>query len=324
MLYLESNTIRKEDSNNLLTPDIIKYLNDSLSKLSIAILKELYNSPQIQQKTLAANIHTSPSSLSNIITRLEAIQPQLIKTERVGRSKYYALTEIAELFVTQELLPKTAKIRPFTPYPQEDLTNSTLRIIYQFQKTAGQDWEILFDDMLSGNTQTAIANQELNDLYVDFINNVTQLKILHQTSSINEILTTLGNSILIRRLEHYLNDTLKNYYILEPLFKLAKQDYEMAAMSIDYIFAEIYPSYFPLSVSLNSPKDTLFSEEQYLKIFHELVKMFNEFNVYHGDKAKILEHWKTKYCSTNLSLTYIAEKCSNILAQNLNNLTVCH
>lgn len=324
MIYLESNTIRKDTSNNLLTPDTIKYLNDSLSKLSIAILRELHDSPQIQQKTLAANIHTSPSSLSNILSKLEAIQPQLIKAERVGRSKYYALTEIAELFVTQELLPKAAKIRPITPYPQEDLANNTLRIIYQFQKIAGQDWEILFDDMLSGNTQTNTINTELNDLYADFMNNVTQLKILHQTSSIHEILTALGNNILIRRLEHALNKTLENYYILEPLFKLAKQDYEMATLSIDYIFAEIYPSYFPLSLSLNSPKDTLFSEEQYLKIFHEFVKMFNEFNVYQGDKCKILEHWKTKYWSTNLSLTYIAEKCNNILSRNSNNLTVCH
>lgn len=317
MIYLEDNTIRKDTSFCELTPDIIKHLNNSLSKFSIAILKELYTSPQIQQKTLAANIHTTPSSLSNILSKLETIQPQLIQTERVGRSKYYALTEIAELYVAQELLPKAAKIRPFTPYPQEDLTNSTLRILYQFQKTAGADWEILFDDLLSGNTQTSTTNHELNDLYVDFLNNMTQLQILHQLSSIREVLTALGNSILIKRLEHYLNDTLKNFYILEPLFKLAKQDYELATLSVDYIFAEIYPSHFPLTVSLSSPKDTLFSEEQYLKLFHEFVKMFNDFNQKQGDKRKALEHWKTKYCSTDLLLTYIAEKCSNIFIQNL-------
>ncbi len=316
MLYLEDNTIRKETSFQQLTPDTIKYLNASISKLGVAILKELHASPQIQQKTLAASIHTSPSSLSNILNRLEAIQPQLIKTERVGRSKYYALTETAELYVSQELLPKASNIHPFTPYPQGDLTNDTLRILYQFQKTAGQDWEIFLDDLLSEDKQTTITDNELNDLYLDFMNNVTQLQILHQISSIHEIMNALGNSILIKRLENYLSRTLKNFYVMEPLFKLAKQNIETAIQSIDYIFAEIYPTCFPLQASSTFTVDMFFSEEQYLRIFRELLKMSNEFLKYQGDKTKALSHWKLKYCSTDFSLTYIAEKCYSIFIRN--------
>lgn len=317
MIYLENSIAQEATSSSQLSLDTIKYLNASLSKLSVTILKELYVSPKIQQKTLAANIHTSPSSLSNILSKLEIIQPQLIESKRVGRSKYYSLTEIAELYVVQELLPKTSKIHPFTPPQQADLTTDTLNILYLFQKTAGQDWEILFDDMLSKNTQSTINNSELQDLYMDFMNNITQLRTLQQTSSIHEIEAVLGNNILIKRLENHLNNTLTNFFIMEPLFKISKQNFEMAIQSIDYIFAEIFPdSFHKLTVSLAVPIDTLFSEQEYLRIFREFLKMSNEFNHYQGDKQKAIEDWKYKYCSTDLCLTYIAEKCYLIYALN--------
>lgn len=159
----QSVAINTSNLHNSLTPDVIDYLNSSLSKLGVSILRELYRSPQMQQKNLAASIHTSTTSLSNILSRLENIQPQLLVSERVGRSKYYSLTEIANSYVVQVILPQTNKIHTFSSRSQRDiLISETLKAFYQFQDTAGSEWDIILDDLLLSNSDINLSKK--NDI----------------------------------------------------------------------------------------------------------------------------------------------------------------
>lgn len=300
-------------SYQMLTPDITAILNNNISKLGRNALKELYQAPQMQQKTLAANLHISPSSLSNLLNKFAVITPQLLEITQTGRSKFFKLTDIAEEYVRQEILAKPSVIHPFPPQQQKDLRESALHILSQFQATAGRDWQIVLDDMMIGSSPANENNiTMLNELYGNFLENMKQLRMFKQFPAIQEIQDALGNSILVRRLETLLDGMLKGYNTMEPLFMLTKQDHELSIQFIDYAFTEIRPYYFPASICPMSAQNRPIDGEQFIKIFYELTTMANEFKNFQGDKQKALEHWRKKYCSSNLSLSYIAEKCYTI------------
>lgn len=308
-------TSKENISFSTITTDIINSLNATLSKQSIAILKELYYSTKMQQKALAANIHTSPSSLSNTLSRLETIDPQLLKSERIGRSKYYSLTEIAESYIEQGIPHKIATIHTFASASQEkSLVNDTLYILHQFQKTAGHEWYLILDDMLS-NKDNISANtsegNELNHLYRNFVNNMKQLQKLENIPAIHEVQSILGDKTLIKRLEKLISNELKHYYALAPLFKLEKQNPEKAFLYTDNLFLQIEPNLFKsLDPSLfEENKNIPISEEQYNKIFDEFVNLKNDFINYQGNKIKAVQNWKNIYNVNSTLLYYIAEKC---------------
>lgn len=308
------------DNDSVLTKENIITLRTLLSKQGNAILKALYESPEMQQKNLAVSIHTSPASLSNIINKLETIEPRLLKGERIGRSKFYSLTDTAIKYVESELLPKED---PVTPKPkihhfdsssyEESLTDETLHYLNLFQQTAGNEWFMVLDDLLSGITDVNKTSDELYDRYKDFMESLTRLRIQQKNTAIRKIYDVIDNQILIKRLSQYLDEELKDLYVLEPLFDLEKQDSEQAHVLIDYIFFDLRPSIFV-------PADTIQLEtfsittEQYYAIHYQISKMINEFRTLGGNKTKAVMKWKDRFHSYNASLHHIASNCFTIYA----------
>lgn len=303
------------DSNNgsLLTKEVILMLNASLSKQGTAILKALYESPEIQQKNLAVNIHTSAASLSNIISKMEAIQPSLLKSERIGRSKFYSLTDTAIAYVESELLPKekpaSPKIRPFNSSSLEDaLINETIHFFERFQNAAGREWFMILDDLLSGIMELNQLSGELYDGYMRFMESLIQLRIQQKSIAIRRVYDVVNNNILIKRLERYLDRELKELYVLEPLFDLEKEDFERACALIDYIFCELRPMIFG-SAGILYLEEYSITVEQYYAIHHQISSMINQFLEFHGDKTKAVAYWKEEFHAYNASLRYIASNC---------------
>ncbi len=309
---MESYATQENISYNQLTPDIIDTLNDSLSNLCITILKELYHSSKLQQKHLAANVHTTPSSLSNTITRLESIQPQLLKSERIGRSKYYSLTEIAKLYVSQEILPKPGSLHVLSGPSVVSLMQDTLDILHQFQKVAASDWDYVLATLLFDKTEEYDKDGELFTLFEDFIQNMLQLRIRDNRKSIYEIQQILNNKILTDRLDIYLDKKLERYLALEPLFKLGKRDYRKATQLIDYFFTQIDSELFRPSESKSQFDNLPVSKEQADAILHEFVRMKGEFLEFKGDKLAAEQKWEAEFYSTSTLIPYISEKCFSI------------
>lgn len=316
---METSAITVNYSSQL-TPDIINYLNNSLSKFCVAILRELYNTPQMQQKTLAANIHTSVTSLCNILGRLEEIRPQLLVSERVGRAKYYSLTEIANLYVAQIVLPQTAhphKIHKFSTLSQENtMFSEATNAFYRFREAAGKDWDLILDNILFYLSQDhkqellSFETDELFNLSLDFLNYIKKLKVLNETTTLHEIYDILGQSLLIKRLEKYLSKELQDFYALKPLFEIEQQNYVKAIQIIDQIFIELDPN-TPVSRNTATAYSDILSPEQYMQIFHQICMMRKDFseNMSQNNKNTILQHWFTIYPVQSYCLPYIAEKC---------------
>lgn len=303
--------------NNLLTPELTRYYNTVLTKPDIDILMELLNSPQTQHKVLAANLHTSTNSLSNRFSRLENIEPTLIITERIGRTKYYSLSEIAQAFMKQQFSSKSDRIRVFTAIPQDDaLLSDTLKILERFQRVAGEGWDEIMDDILSGKivlNENDEKSSEMKALYEDFIANLKELHILGKTVYIQNVYNALNQNVLIRRLKKLINNELNGYHALEPLFKLGQQNFEKAYILIDYAFSQIDPVAFKLSGSMESIQNLMLSSDQLNSIVCAILKMLNELRELNGNVTLAVSHWKEAYLSNNSTILYrIADKCYTI------------
>lgn len=308
---------KKDTANrvNSITQSTVNELNAALSKTGKSVLYTLYQNPRIQQKVLAVNINTSAASLSNLLSKLEAIRPTLLNIEQAGRSKYYSLTNIAEQYVCRELMPKgTYHINTFFTVPAgASLLDETMEIIYQFQNLAGSEWLLILDNLLLNGADTSEAEDELINLYIQFTNNMKQLYLQKETLSIHKIYDKLSNNILVSRLENYLEHNLKDSHALMPLFDLEKQNPLKAVELINYVFAEMKPRIFGKDdLSLFPNNDLPVSEEQYHAIFHQITMMANEFFNRHEPKLQILKNWEKAFCTSNIALSFIAEKCNTI------------
>lgn len=313
----EANALEKTNANRVIsiTQSTINELNAALSKTGKSILLTLYQTPQIQQKVLAANINTSAASLSNLLSKLEAIRPALLNIEPEGRSKYYSLTGIAEQYVCSELISKgTYHINTSFAVPADtSLLDKTLEVLYQFQKLAGSEWRLILDSMLLNGTNTNETSDGLTNLYSQLINNIKQLYLQKESQSIQKIYGELSDNTLISRLKDYLKQNLKDPHPLLPLFDLEKQNPQKAIELINYIFAEMKPQIFEKDdLSLFPNNDLPVSEEQYLAIFHRLSMMANDFFNQHETKLQILKKWEKTFSATNITLYFIAEKCNTI------------
>lgn len=317
---MDTNTASQEynsiNGSILLTPELVRYYNSTLTKPDIDILKELLHSPQTQHKVLATNLHTSTNSLSNRFNRLEGIQPTLVMSERIGRTKYYSLTEIGQTFVEQQFTPKNNLIHTFTKTTQNDaLLNDTLKILARFQQVAGAEWDVLMDDILSGKTipnEKEEESDEIKTLYEDFITNLKNLHILGKTSCIQEVYNMIGQNVLIYRLKEFLDNELTNYHTLEPLFRLERQNFEEAFLLIDYAFSQINPIVFKPFDNMQSIRNLMLSKEQINNVICTILSMVNEFRTYNGDTTLAVNHWKETYLTTGVTLYHIADKCYTI------------
>ena len=317
---MDINTASKEYSSIsgsiLLTPELARYYNATLTKPDTDILRELIYSPQTQHKVLATNLHTSTNSLSNRFNRLENIQPALIITERIGRTKYYSLTEIGRAFVEQQFPTKSNLIHTFAKPSQDDaLLNDTLKILARFQQVVGAEWDVIMDDILSGKAiiyEKDEKNDEIKTLYEDFIFNLKNLHILGKTSCIQDVYNTLSQNVLVHRLKEYLDNEMTDYHALEPLFKLERQNFEDAFLLIDYAFTQINPAIFKPFGSMNSIQSLMLSKEQINSVICTILGMVNEFRNYNGNTILAVNHWKETYLSTGVTLYHIADKCYTI------------
>lgn len=285
-------------------------IKKSLSKSSAKILLEIYRSPHIQHKALAAKMHTSSSSLCNILRRLEKISPSLIKAERHGRTKYYSLSETAAQYVEDQLLFSAISIQTTNASSQNNSGfNEALQILQQFQSAAGQSWHIILDDFLSGKGD---QHSSLYILYMDFVNQMIQLTVDDKFDSIQEVYAALHQNILIERLKNCITAELEDYYALKPLFNLESQNPEYAILLIDYIFTRIRPDVFKGTDFPVSLRTIPLTQSAYQKICFKFREMINSFFNCQGKKTIALEQWKHDFLSCSFSLYYIAEKCHTI------------
>lgn len=300
------------DSEPVLAPSDIHSLNTTLSKTSKKILIALYHSEELPHKSLAADLHTSPTSLSNIIARMRSVVPSLLESKKSGRTVFYSLSPIARLYVEQELAPNGAAAS-FKVLSRGNLKNMALERLYQFQDITGKEWDVKLDDMLSDSIQKEnFGNRLYNNIYRDFTDYMTQLKLQNDYDSITLVYSALENPILIKRMKNFLSKRLEAYDDLLPIFELEKKDISRTCMLIDYIFTQITNNIFKSFDIMRHSTDFPITKEQYSLIGARINTMINELFQYEGNTQKAINDWTNRYFVINASVHYIIEKCNTV------------
>lgn len=307
-----------------LSQELIDYYNTSLTKTYMQILKILHQTPHIPQKVLAVSANTTPTSLSNLLTRFTNIEPPLLNIEKSGRTKYYSLTPIGKSYVTHELLEnevtpneesqnEESKIHTFTRESDSDpLLSETISVFSQFKNLAGDTWYILMDDLITERRQNVSVS--LNYLYQMFIKNILEIARQNDQNALRQIDFMLNEPILTQRLKEHIEKVLGNYFALKPLFLLARDNEKAAFRIIDDIFTQIAWDTYGTSASTPSVyyKDYM-TESEYHKTFYIITLMLNDAKSTKDDKHTLISKWESEYQDTNVCLLYIAEKCFTVL-----------
>lgn len=305
-------------SNSMLTEEISAYLDQTLTKMQLTILKILYENRELQQKALAISANTSATSLSNHLNKLESIDPSLLIITKDGRAKYYSLTPVAMEYIEHKLKAhNSSKIYNFTKAPHSSsLDENAFRLLAQFQDIAGCDsWSIQMNLLLSNDTCN--VNEQLKEVFSKFMDALTELSLLKASDSLSKIFRQIENATLIRNLETRIEEAARYHRALKPLLSLEKQSTGLAYRLIDTIFQEMYPSVFhsfPDDTPLQPP---FIPEEHYYSVFYCISKMVNDFASRYEKKESAVKHWQTLYFSDSACFYYIAEKCLSITRKNV-------
>ena len=293
----------------MITEEIVHFLNDSLTKTQLIILKTLYENGELQHKALAVSVNTSPTSLSNHLNKLESIQPTLLNIAKDGRAKYYSLTPFAKTYIEHEAqFSSQSNIYDFTkPTQNSELTKEALNLLTKFQYIAGfATWRIKMDHLLS--EQTFHTTSELSETYLNFMNVLKELKIQGKAESLHIIYDKLEQPNLANKIESKLEPISRNYRAIKPLLDLEKQDMALTYQIIDTLFKEKYPNAFN-----DVPNDafidiSLIQDEQYYSLYYSIDRMAEIFIQCNYRKEQAIAQWQTTYFANSHCFYYIAEK----------------
>lgn len=319
-------------SNNQLSRKNISYLNSNLTKKGKLLLLTLYKYQPLKHKDLAKILDMQTNGLTNLITNInEKIYNDLIKSEHVGRCKFYSLSQIAETYTENILLPEeTVRKNALTSFLHNDfLVNDVLDSLRKFQEFEGDDWDIVLDDLLFAETRnmlasTANAKEAINQIHFNYFNykeetyqNYNTLKnalitliIQRGKQSAQKVYEILDQKILSRRLDTLLSNILDDFYKMEPLFHLEKENLQAAYSIIDKIFSDCFPETFGTNtIFYPNPLPA-----EFYSIYSVIINMTNEFKYNNYDKTVSIEQWEKNFHIQNhySCISYIAEKCSTI------------
>lgn len=321
------NQTTKTASTSQLHPKTILYLNNNLTKKSKSLLKVLYKYQSLKHKELAEILDIKTNGLSNLIARINKIQNKFIESQSMGRYKIYSLSPLAEAYTGNILLPEeTARKAEHTSFLYNDHLTDVLNFLKIFQEFEGNDWYIVLDDLLfvetkNNLTTTASLKEEINQIninfkeetyqnYTNFKNALITLNVQHGKQAVQKIYDIIDQKILSQRLDFLLSNILDDFYKMEPLFQLEKEDLQATYSIIDRIFSECFPETFGVNSSVHSKP----LETKYCSIYSVIINMKNEFKNNNYDKAISIEQWEKKFHTKKhfSCISYIAEKCSTI------------
>lgn len=302
------------ESETSIDKNIMDELNRTLTKSHREILNVLHSSPNLTPKSLSARLGKSPNSLSNMLSRINEINPHLIHDEKVGREKQLRLGTIgiAYLEAQESSSDKPKKILKFSNSARDEALKNALLSLNNFKKCDPDNWLLKLDDCLTDHMNID-ENPLLYTAYNKFIDNIRTLRIKGYLITLQTIYDHLNNEIIVKRIQETLDQLLNHFYQLETLFNLTNEKPQIAFEIIDDMFLKIFPDVWGGLPTVSSiPHKNLFPEATYASTYYQISNMVHTAVLNHWEKNQAIEQWEKSYCTSNVIFYYIAEKCKTI------------
>lgn len=294
--------------NNKITSDEITKIRAGLTKDRFLILKAIYETPNIQHKTLSEKLNKTPNNLSNMIEKINKMDFKLIRTEQSGTKKRYSLTAIATQYVEHELLSETQFSKTSEPihskFTETLITKGKKTAILLKEKCDTELYSILTSLLYEGKNVT--VNIEIQKLYNDLINILCDCR--KQDIDINQILDALEDESSVDQITKYLDEKFIYFDFFKPLLSPGKLNIATQFQIIDIVFSELHPSIFSPYQDAELQTAAL-TPMEWNNLLLGVVKLSTEFINRQYSKSNAVTNWEKYYLTKELAF-YIAEKCS--------------
>ena len=218
MAALQENNVHFNSDEESITQNELLSINAALPSPAAAILQVLYDYPNQQHKDLAIGTGMSITNLSNYISKIDSLHPPLLDIVKNGRSKYYSLTGTGIQYVEQMIIQnQPVKIRSFYSL-ESSKYDEAIQLFRRFRESVGMNWDVTLIEILSN--PNCAENDTIHTFFKNFVDNLIWFKINQKDESLQKIYTALEQNVLKKMLERHIEQCLKDYYILEPLFQL--------------------------------------------------------------------------------------------------------
>lgn len=274
-----------------LSAEVIALYNEQITKTGLLILKALAEHGELQQKDLCNVVHTSKNSMSNLLSKIGSIKPELLNVTILGRTKIYSLTDAALAYLQIQMPPAgKSNIRSFTDVNgSEYVGRQTLENFEQLRCQLAEPWKVSLNKILTG--QSGISDNDIPDAYHRFMNQMASLTLSGHTAVLNRVYSAISDTILETGIKEKVAHMLgKNQQLLMPLYMLEVQDPQYAMELIAEILSDMYPSIKQKSPSL-SRKVT---DAEYYALFYAVSQMRNQF-LQCATKEEAVNLWTSPY-----------------------------
>lgn len=298
--------------NDTLTSSDISSIKKNITKECLLVLKVIYDTPGIQQKTLSEKLNKKPNTLSNLIRKIKASKITLLQTDKRGTQHYYSLTDIAKRIVEQDLLKDTQPPESSEAAHSkntEAITAKVVKNINLFKIECGSSMPSILDDLMNGKENPDITS-EIKKIYNDLLEPLYNLR-RQNDAVLQQVFDTLEDESLADQFRKYLNKKFIYFDFLKPLLASATLDNITRFKIIDNIFSEIHPSIF-VPYQTEEWLEPQLTSGEHNNLLLGILKLSNEFLDNHYSKSTAVMKWKAYFISEELAF-YIAEKCSVLM-----------
>lgn len=206
------------------TEEEYKKIDGFLTKKRKDIIFELYEHKRVSHGELALLISSTPTSLTNIIIKMEKFEYPLILSETEGKYRFYSLSRFAEAYITRYKQEGSYQPAPhvISVHDKGRLLQKTKECLKQFRNMYDEDtWEVRLDDVFL----KLISHSEKDLIYSEsiinqFILNIELMIMQEYDNELIKIIKYLDSPILRQRLEEY----LQGFYAFCPLIRELEDD----------------------------------------------------------------------------------------------------
>lgn len=306
--------MNQKSTDTPLTSADIAHIKNGLTDDRFAILKAIYDTPDIQHKALCEKLNKKPNNLSNMLGKIDDIKVELIVTTKIGAEKYYTLTPAAKQYVEQELImAKQVSEDTVSDHRYVDpVITEASETLDLFKIKCGPMWNATLYALLSGNN--VLLNEEQQQIYHNLLNSFYACQ-KKSAEAIQQIYDSLEDEKLISAVKGHLHTKFFHFNNVKPIVTPSVSNITHSFEMIDDVFFELHPlvfvkpERFHSAEHVNSSRQTL-STEQYHNLLLSIAKLYFEFTNNQYTKRKAVSNWVTEYFLDETIAFYIAEKCS--------------
>lgn len=194
-------------------------ISEFLTKKRWTIVSILYLYGEMLQKELAEKAGTTVTALSNMLLRFDGFSPPLLSITYKGRCCYISLSQVGREYFKRSLREEQKNNeKAILSHEGARLFQEAQDCLKQFQSLYEDEWELKFDDLISGFIRVdQVTDLQGEKLVNNFIHCLERLQFGEYGNFSLRVIELLESKLLRKRLEQFAEEYEVTYKVTEAL-----------------------------------------------------------------------------------------------------------